>query len=180
MDYRLRRVAAAGLLAALAIALNFPLLGVPNLEVFSLCMFISGLFLGFWGGLVVPLVAGLIFVMFNPNGSPSLITVVIAQLIGFILFGIAGALFGKSILKNKNRIIGITFCAAIGVVFTFLYDALTNIAFALTIGPFWPTLASGIAFSLWHIVSNGIIFGISEPLMVKLWRIAGPRLYQLS
>jgi len=180
LDYRLRKIAAAGLLAALAIALNFPLLGVPNIEIFSLCMFIAGLFLGFWGGLVVPLVAGLIFIMFNPNGPPSLITVVIAQLIGFILFGISGALFGKSILKNKNHIIGITFCAAIGVVFTFFYDLLTNMAFALTIGPFWPTVTGGIAFSLWHIVSNGIIFGLSEPLMVKLWRIARPRLYQLS
>jgi len=176
----LRRIAAAGLLSALAIALNFPFLGVPNIEILSLCMFISGLFLGLWGGLVVPVVAGMIFIMFNPNGPPSLITVVIAQLIGFMLFGIAGALFGKSILKNKNHIIGMTFCAAIGVVFTFLYDLLTNMAFALTIGPFWPTVAGGLILSFLHIISNGIIFGLSEPLMVKLWRIASPRLYQLS
>jgi hypothetical protein len=180
LDYRLRKVAAAGLLSALAIALNFPLLGFPNIEVFSLCMFIAGVFLGLWGGLVVPLIAGSIFVTFNPNGPPSLILVAIAQLIGFMLFGIVGALFGKSILKNKNRLVGMTFCAAIGVVFTFLYDILTNMAFALSTGPFWPTFVGGNILSLVHIVSNGILFGLSEPLMVKLWRIASPRLYQLS
>ncbi|MCP4580654.1 MAG: hypothetical protein GY839_03495 [candidate division Zixibacteria bacterium] len=180
MDYRLRRIAAAGLMAALALALNFPLLGVPNIEIFSLCLFISGMFLRFWGGLTVPLAAGFVFIMFNPNGPPSLITVALAQMFGFILIGMAGALFGRSILKNKNRYVGITYCAAIGVVMTFLYDLLTNMAFGLTIGPFWPTITAGIAFSLWHIVSNAIIFGFSEPLLVKLWRIAGPRLYQFS
>jgi len=179
LDYRIRRIAVAGLLAALALALNFPLLAVPNIEVFSLCMFVSGVFLSYWGGFVVPLAAGLIFIVFNPNGPPTLLTVAVAQLTGFILFGLIGAAVRKNIINNKNRIVGITFCAAVGVVFTFIYDLLTNAAFALTIGPFWPTIVSGIAFSLMHIVSNGLIFGFFEPIMVKLWRVAGPRLYRL-
>lgn len=162
--------------AALALALNFPLLGIPNVEIFSLCLFISGMFLGFWGGFVTPLAAGLIFVFFNPNGPPALVILVIAQLAGFILFGLAGAMFGKSVLKNKNRIVGVTFCAAIGVVFTFIYDLLTNMAIASTFGPFWPTVFSGIAFSIWHMVTNGIIFGVAEPVAVKLWQVVGPRL----
>lgn len=178
MDFRTRRIAAAGLFAALALAINFPLLGIPNVELFSFCMFISGVFLGAWGGFIVPLVAGSIFIIFNPNGPPTLFTLAIAQLIGFILFGLAGALFGKSILHSKNRLVSVTLCTAIGVMFTFIYDLLTNAAFAVTIGPFWPTIIGGIGFSLWHIVSNGLIFGFFEPILVKLWRITGPRLYQ--
>lgn len=169
-------MAAAGLFAALALALNFPLLGVPNIEVFSLILFMSGAYLGYWGGFVVPLVAGLIFIFFNPNGPPSLLTLVLAQLVGFVLMGLAGAAFGKSILQNKNRIVGITFCAAIGVVMTFIYDLLTNLALATAFGPFWPVITAGIAFSLWHMVSNALIFGFAEPVMVKLWKIVGPRL----
>ena len=180
MNYRLRRVAAAGLFSALALAANFPLLGVPNVELFSLCLFIAGIFLHYWGGLVVPVAAGLIFIIFNPNGPPTLITVAAAQMLGFIIIGQSGALFGKSILNNKNRVMGITFCAAVGVVVTFVYDALTNAAFGLTVGPFWPVIVSGIAFSLMHMVSNGIIFGFFEPFLVKLWRFAGPQLYQSS
>jgi len=180
LNYRIRRIAAAGLFAALALVINFPLLGIPNVELFSLCLFVAGVFLGYWGGFVVPLVAGSIFVIFNPNGPPSLITVAVAQIIGMILFGLTGAVLSKSLLKNKNRMIGITFCAAVGVVLTFIYDLLTNAAFGLTIGPFWPTVVSGIAFSLMHMVSNGLIFGFFEPLMVKLWYAAGPRLYQFQ
>ena len=173
MDYRIRRIAAAGLFVALALVINFPLLGVPNIELFSLCLFVAGVFLGYWGGFVVPLVAGMIFIVFNPNGPPSLITVAVAQIIGMILFGLTGAVLSKNLLKNRNRMVGITFCAAVGVVLTFIYDFLTNAAFGLTVGPF-----SGIAFSLMHMVSNGLIFGFFEPLMVKLWYAAGPRLYQ--
>jgi thiamine transporter ThiT len=180
VDPRLKRTAATGLFAALALALNFPLLGVPNVELFSVCLFIAGVYLGYWGGIVTPLIAGVIFVFFNPNGPPSVITLVIAQLVGFVLFGLAGAIFGKSILRNKNHMVGMVFSAAIGVVFTFIYDALTNAAIAVTFGPFWPTMISGIAFSLMHIVSNGIIFGLVEPLMVKLWQIVEPRLYPAS
>lgn len=176
MDIRLRKTAAAGLFAALALALNFPLLGIPNIEIISLVLFIAGMFLGYRGGFITPLVAGFIFVFFNPNGPPSIVVVVIAQLLGFVLFGMAGAIFGKSILKNKSRVIGMIFCAAIGIVFTFIYDALTNMAFAASFGPFWPAMASGIVFALWHIVANGIIFGFAEPLIVKLWQIVEPRL----
>ena len=129
---------------------------------------------------MVPLVAGVIFVVFNPNGPPSVLSVAAAQVIGFILFGLAGAAFGKSIFKNKNRIVGITFMAAIGVVFTFIYDLLTNAAFGLTVGPFWPVIIGGIAFSLWHIVTNALIFGCAEPLLVKLWHITGSRFLQRS
>lgn len=178
MDIRLRRVAAAGLFAALALALNFPLLGIPNIEIISLILFIAGLFLGYYGSLISSLAAGLIFVFFNPNGPPSMVLLVIAQITGFVLFGLAGALFGKSILKNKNRVVGMTFCAAIGIVFTFIYDLLTNMAIAVSFDAFWPTIIGGISFALWHFVSNGIIFGFAEPLIVKLWQIVGPRLYQ--
>lgn len=178
MDFRIKRTAAAGLFAALALALNFPLLGIPNVEVFSLCLFIAGIFLGYWGGFVTPLVAGLIFVFFNPNGPPSLVVLIVAQMAGFILFGMVGALFGKAILKNKNRVVGMTFCAAIGVFFTFIYDLLTNLAIASSFGPFWPVIVSGIAFSLWHMVVNGIIFGLAEPMVVKLWQVVGPQLYR--
>jgi hypothetical protein len=178
VNYRIRRIAAGGLLAALALAVNFPLLGVPNVELFSVCLFISGIYLGFWGGFMVPFAAGMIFIIFNPNGPPSLLTVALAQLMGFVLFGMVGAVFGRSIIRNKNRVVGMTFLAAIGIVFTFIYDLLTNLAFALSVGPFKPVLIAGLAFSLWHMVSNGLIFGLSEPIIVKLWHVAGPRLSQ--
>ena len=161
----------------MALAITYPLAGIPNVKFFEVCLFMAGIFLGWWGGITVPLVAGLIYIIFNPNGPQTVILVGFAQIIGYILFGLAGSLFGKSILANKNRIVGMTFCAATGVVLTFIYDIMTNAAWGITIGAIWPAIYSGIAFSVIHLVSNGIIFGILEPFMVKLWHISKHYLY---
>jgi hypothetical protein len=177
LNYRLRRIAAAGLFAALALATSYAMAAIPNVKFFEVCLFIAGAFLGFWGGIVVPLVAGTIYVLFNPNGPQTNLLVGVAQIVGFMLFGIAGAAFRKMILANRNHYVGMTFCAAIGVVVTFIYGLLTDTAFGYTINAIKPTIISGIAFSLVHIGSNGIIFGLAEPLMVKLWQVAKPYLY---
>ena len=177
MKHRARRIAAAGLFAALALAITYPLAGIPNIKFFELCLFIAGAFLSYWGGITVPLVAGTIYILFNPNGPQTVLLVGLAQISGFILFGLSGSFFGKSILANKNRVVGMTFSAAIGVVLTFIYDVLTNAAFGLTIGAVWPTIISGIGFSVVHIAFNGLVFGLAEPLIVKLWQISRSYLY---
>lgn len=150
---------------------------VPNVKFFEVCLFIAGIFLGFWGGIVVPLVAGSIYILFNPNGPQTILIVGIAQIAGFMMFGIAGAFFRKMILANRNHYVGMVFCAAIGVVVTFMYDILTNAAWGFTMGAIQPVIVSGIAFSLVHMGFNGLIFGMAEPLMVKLWQVAKPYLY---
>jgi hypothetical protein len=177
LNYRLRRIAAAGLFAALALAITYPMAAIPNVKFFEVCLFIAGIFLRFWGGLVVPLTAGTIYILFNPNGPQTNLLVGLAQIIGFMLFGVTGALFRKMILANRNHYVGITFCAAIGVVVTFIYGLLTDVAYGYTINAIKPTVISGIAFSLVHIGFNGLIFGLAEPLLVKLWQVAKPYLY---
>lgn len=176
MKKHLRRIAAAGLFAALALAITYPLAGLPNIKFFDLCLFSAGIVLGYWGGITVPLTAGTIYILFNPNGPQTIVLVGIAQLIGFLLYGLAGAFFCRMILANTRRVIGMTFCAAIGVVMTFIYDLLTNAAFGITIGAIWPTIYAGIAFSLIHMAANGLIFGLAEPLLVRVWRSVRPLL----
>jgi len=177
LNYRLRRIAAAGLFAALALATSYAMAAVPNVKFFDVCLFIAGIFLGFWGGIVVPLVAGSIYILFNPNGPQTILIVGIAQIAGFMMFGIAGAIFRKMILANRNHYVGMVFCAAIGVVVTFIYDIITNAAWGYSMGAVQPVIISGIAFSLVHMGFNGLIFGLAEPLVVKLWQVAKPYLY---
>jgi len=177
LNYRLRRIAAAGLFAALALATSYAMAAVPNVKFFDVCLFIAGIFLGFWGGIVVPLVAGSIYILFNPNGPQTILIVGIAQIAGFMMFGIAGAIFRKMILANRNHYVGMVFCAAIGVVVTFIYDIITNAAWGYSMGAVRPVIISGIAFSLVHMGFNGLIFGLAEPLVVKLWQVAKPYLY---
>ncbi len=163
-------------MSALALAITYPLAGIPNVKFFELCLFLSGIFLGLWGGISVPLIAGTIYILFNPNGPQTVLLVGIAQIVGYLLFGLAGAAFGKIILANNRRLIGMTFCAATGVFLTFVYDLLTNAAWGLTIGALKPAVYSGIAFSLVHMAANGLIFGLAEPLMGRVWKAVYPLL----
>ena len=163
-------VARVGVLAALAFGINSPFLAIPNVELFTFTLFLSGLFLGKSGGAATALVAGLIFVFFNPNGAQPVLAVGIVQLFGFILFGFCGGLLRPVILRNNNTGLTMTTLFLSGAILTLWYDFSTNFVFAYLFGPFWPTLAAGLSFSIVHTVSNTIIFGISGAVVQKIWK----------
>jgi len=163
-------VARVGVFAALAFGVNAPLLAVPNIELFSFSLFLSGLFLGASGGGATAMVAGIIFVFFNPNGAQPILAVGIIQLFGFFLFGLCGGLLRPLILKNDNIKITIFTLLAAGALLTLWYDLSTNLVFAYLFGPFWPALIAGLWFSAVHTVSNTIIFGLSGAVVQKIWK----------
>ena len=119
------------------------------------------------------LFSGLIFVFFNPNGPQTIPLVGLAQILGFLLFGLAGGLLRPVILRNHESTRIALLLAGCGLVFTFIYDISTNLAFAITFGPFWPSLISGLGFGLIHIISNTIIFGISSLIIYRIWKRIG-------
>ncbi len=163
-------VARVGVFAALAFGVNTPFLAVPNLELFSLSLFLSGLFLGMIGGSATAFVAGIIFVFFNPNGAQPILIIGIIQLFGFMLFGFSGGLFRPLILKSVNKKKVVVLLILAGAVLTFWYDLSTNVAFAIFFGPFWPALIAGLAFSVVHTISNILIFGLSGAIIQKIWK----------
>ena len=172
LTFGLSDIARVGIFSSLAFAVNAPLLLIPNIETFSVALFLSGVFLGIIDGLAVALVAGTIFIFFNPNGPQTIIAVGLAQLFGFILFGLIGGIFRRIFLTNQSIKKLIVIAALLGFVLTLFYDFSTNIALALIhlYGPFWVTLTGGLAFSIIHIVSNTIIFGASALIVEKIWK----------
>ncbi len=168
--FGLTSVARVGVFAALAFGVNAPFLAIPNVETFSLALFLSGLFLGIVDGAAVALVAGVIFIFFNPNGPQTIIPVALAQMAGFFLFAVTGSLLRSTVLNSRPGWKITAFLAATGALLTFLYDLLTNFAFAATIGPFWPVLVGGISFGVLHLVSNTLIFGLSSVVIQRIWK----------
>ena len=168
--FDMKGVARVGVFAALAFGINAPFLAIPNIEIFSLSLFLSGLFLGVAGGAATALVAGIIFVFFNPNGAQPVLAVGLVQLFGFILFGTFGGAIRPVVLKKDNIKITVAVLSVAGAVLTFWYDLSTNLTFALLLGPFWPTLIGGLAFSIVHIVSNTVIFALSGAVVQKIWK----------
>jgi hypothetical protein len=171
--FGLSHVARVGVFSALAFGVNAPFLAIPNIELFSLALFLSAILLGLGDGLAVALIAGVIFVFFNPNGPQTIPLVGIAQLVGFLLFGLAGGLLRPFILRHHETPSMMILLAACGSLLTLWYDLTTNLAFAAAIGPFWPTLTAGLAFGIIHLVSNTIIFGLSSLLINRIWKRIG-------
>lgn len=163
-------VARVAVFAALAFGVNAPFLAIPNVETFSLALFLSGLFLGKANGTATAAIAGIIFIFFNPNGPQPVLLVGIAQLVGFLLFGFAGGVLRPLILHRENSGRSTLLLILAGALLTLWYDLSTNLAFAALLGPFWPTLIGGLGFSLMHLVSNTVIFGLAGAIVYRIWR----------
>lgn len=163
-------MALIGVFAALAFGVNAPFLAIPNIEIFSLALFLSGLYLGIVNGAATAAVAGIIFVFFNPNGIQPVILVGLAQLFGFMLFALAGGLLRPAVLRDQGPARTALVLIAAGMLLTLWYDLSTNFTFAVLFGPFWPTLVGGLGFSLLHIVSNTILFGLAATVVLKIWK----------
>jgi len=167
---RLTAIARIGVFSALAYGINAPFLVIPNVEIFSLILFLSGVFLGVTSGIAVSLIAGFIFVFFNPNGPQTILPVGAAQLLGFVLYGLAGGLIRRILLIKYSTKKALGILVAMGAALTLWYDFSTNLVFAILFGPFWPVLIGGIAFGITHLISNVLIFGLSSLIIGKIWK----------
>jgi hypothetical protein len=163
-------LARVAVFAALAFGVNAPFLAIPNVETFSLAIFLAGLFLGKTSGVATAAIAGVIFIFFNPNGPQPVLLVGLAQLFGFLLFGFAGGVLRPLILQKGNAIRSILILIPAGALLTLWYDLSTNLVFAAIFGPFWPVLIGGISFSLIHLAGNTVMFGLAGAIVFKIWR----------
>jgi hypothetical protein len=166
----LARIARVGIFSALAFGANAPFLAIPNVEIFSLMVFLSGVYLGTAEGLAVGFVAGTILVFFNPNGPQMILLVGLAQIVGFMMFALVGGLLRRPILRLVCGTRLAMLLISVGALLTLMYDIITNLAFAAVFGPFWQVLIGGIGFGLLHLASNTIIFGMSSLIIGKIWK----------
>ncbi len=158
---RIKRVAQAGIFTALAVSLGYLLFFIPNIELISATIFASSWLFGSLVGVIVGGISFAIFSIFNPLGA-SLPPLFIAQVFGGMLIGVAGSAFKIMLSSLPFYLRAIVLGIGAGLL-TLIYDVITNIggfiAFT-TEKTFLAYLASGIVFSLLHIISNVLIFSI--------------------
>lgn len=163
---RTRRAARIAMMTAIAVAGGYLLIAVPNVELVTVTVALAGWMLGARSGALVGIFAATIFGALNVFGLPYP-PVWIAQMIGQ---GLTGFLFGRlrGVTRDAPPATRIWLSAALGALLTFVYDALTNIAFPIAtgVGPgqWWAYLVAGIPFALTHIVSNAFIFALILPV----------------
>jgi len=161
-----RSVASLGVFIALVAAVGFGLSGVPNIELMSLITFASGALLGPLRGAFVGGAAMAIYSGFNPYGMAPPPTFAM-QVLGAAFIGAGGGVAAPGGRLVRLPAAGRAAAGVLlGVGLTLLYDLLTNLGTAWAMGAWrdpWPFVAGGISFGIWHVVWNGVFFGVGLP-----------------
>jgi len=173
-NWKRHTIILTALFTSLTVVLGYLLAAVPNVELMTLSVFLSGVFVGPRYGALTGILSITLYSFFNPYGI-SLPPLLAAQISGFIVIGALGGLLRKRLLGRRGMAVIIS--AVSGFLITLLYDILTTIATAYIvlgadgftdgiIGFFW----TGCVFILIHVVVNALIF---SQAVVPIMKVAG-------
>ncbi len=174
---QIRKPVLLGLFAGTAVGAGYLLSGVPNVELMSLIVALSGGVLGPVLGPVCGVLAGTIYSLGNPFGPPPPVLLV-AQMMGHGLMGLVGWFFGKKIIQSDHSsrfVSGSIMAAAAGFMGTVFYQVFTNAAIVLMSPDVEVKVILGgmASFALVHIGVNTIIFFLFFPHLVRRLASAG-------
>lgn len=129
---------------------------IPNFELMSSTVFLSGVLFGLRSGTLVGILTYFIFGLLNPMGMSPL-PLLLAQVLVGIIIGLTGGLCHK---KKWNKSYSIL---PLGILVTLTSDLITTSAGFI----FFPTKKSflayfllGLPFVIWHILTQALIYGL--------------------
>ena len=163
-----RKICLIGICIALAVAFGYVFLIIPNVEMITATIFISGYLLGLRNGIFIGVIAEAIFSLTNPYGIPSP-PLFMAQILSMGFTGLLGGLFAAVAVTNHIKT-HLTFSSA-GLIATVFFAFCTNLSFIISMGfslnRFFTTILTGLHFYIVHIISNMIIFFAVVPFLIK-------------
>ncbi|MFX0019671.1 MAG: hypothetical protein ACFFAK_05170 [Promethearchaeota archaeon] len=174
------RIALISTFSGLAVALGYALITIPNIELFTLMIFLGGFILGKKDGLIIGLLSSFIFVFFNPWGTSQL-PLFTYQITHYSLTGFLGGVM-QNFLKKKDSFkpkedlytlrLMILF-GFIGLLITLMFDIISTligslINYGFNIEPLILSYISGIPFTLAHLIGNTLGFIFILPGLISL------------
>jgi energy-coupling factor transport system substrate-specific component len=173
------RIVLISMFSALAIVLGYMLAYIPNIELFTLSIFLSGFILGRRDGIIVGSFSSFIFCFFNPIGTSPL-PLFIFQLIHYSFTGFLGGV-ARNYLKNKSFFkpekdlyvlpVMILF-GLIGALITIsfqIFSSLIDVLFFFgSLESFIPYFLTGIPFTVVHIIGNTLGFIFILPGLIQV------------
>ena len=179
LERRSFRISLIATFTALAIVLGYAMAYIPNIEVFTLMIFLSGFIMSKKEGAIIGLLSASIFTFFNPFG-PSPPPLFIYQLIHYSLTGISGGLVkdfmvNRKFFKPKEDLyvyqVMIIF-GVIGGILTFLFDILSTLLGGFTVSTsidyFIASYLFGIVFTTVHLIGNILVFVFLLPGLIQI------------
>ncbi|MEM4981796.1 MAG: hypothetical protein QXI48_07220 [Candidatus Bathyarchaeia archaeon] len=164
------------LMVAMNLASNYVMIGIPNIKIMDLLVFISGYLMGALPGIMVGVLTWVVYGTINPYGFHPVIFVATCLGEGFYGFigwfsrrvGSGSDIFLASISKRQLLWLNFKF-GVIGFLATFVYDLFTNIVSAVIFGlPPIMGVITGAYFSIVHEVSNFFFFFFGCSIIVKV------------
>jgi len=169
--YNTRIAVLASLLVALIVAAGQALAGVPNIELITFLVFVSGFLLGAPVGAVVGGAAMGVHSMFNAMGG-AVLPVLVVQVLCYAAIGAIGGVAGVFVARQKNFAAAALISAMLGFVITLGYQLPINVVtfYVFTSdATLWPYIWGGVVFSAVHIVWNTVLFFVTlRPTLAAL------------
>jgi uncharacterized membrane protein len=162
------------MLIALCVVIGYVFLYVPNVELLTASVFVSGYLVGPLLGVTTGLFAELIFSLFNPMGAP-IPSLLVAQTLSMALIGGAGGLYRKRASDEKMSWSVVAQLALVGFVLTLLFDVLTTLSFAILMAgtdvkKLLSTFVYGMSFYAIHLFWNTVVFAVLVPMLISRLR----------
>jgi hypothetical protein len=174
----LNKPALLAMMVALSVSTDYALIGIPNVKVMDMVVFLSGIWMGPAWGAAAGALTWMVYGTVNPYGFNLLIFFTVVPM--EMLYGVLGGL-----LRRRALLPGIENAWAFGMVglgATLAYDLVTNAVMGFF---FSPTVLAGIIggifpFSVLHILSNFLLFMVVAPIaLVEADRSFFRRLHDL-
>jgi hypothetical protein len=160
----LNKPALLAMMVALSVSTDYALIGIPNVKVMDMLVFLSGIWMGPLWGAAAGALTWMVYGTVNPYGFNILIFLTVVPM--EMLYGVLGGLLRRRALLPGIE--NVWAFAMVGLGATLAYDLVTN---SVT-GAFFNNSAmvgilSGIfPFSVAHLVSNFLLFMVVAPVAV--------------
>ncbi len=160
-----------GLFTGTAVGAGYLLSSVPNVELMSLIIALSGAVLGPVLGPLCGVLSGSIYSLGNPFGPPPPL-LLLAQATGHGLMGLMGWLCGRQILRTQTPggfVRGRVWAIMAAMLGTLVFEILTNLAIVAMFkdASLKVILIGAIPYSLIHLGVNTLLFVLFFPFLVR-------------
>ena len=173
MKNRIKSIAFMGIFIALVLGVGYALALLPNVELITAMIFLSGVLMGVKRGIFVGTIGEFLFSALNPVGSGLLFPpMLIAQVISMGFIGAVGGILRQYLVNWKPKPIKVIVIGAVGFVLTLIYDIFVSLAYPISAGfnlkETIGVVIAGIAFSVIHLVVNTAIFITLVPVTAQM------------
>lgn len=176
-----RKIAIIAVFTALSIGTNYALLPFFNVKFMDFIVFVGGFCFGPFAGGLIGVISWAVYGSLNPLGFsfPVWLSTMFAEA---IFFGVAGGLTARFLVLPKNSSVSkdgtsvFVLFGVISVFLTFIYDFVTNAAYAYAYGInlIVAIIVGFIPFGIVHLLSNVIFFSLGcVPTINTILKVTG-------